>query len=254
MRDPAEETAPLVLLVEDDAVNQRITRLMLERRGYRVEVARDGDEAVRMTEGAAYAAVLMDCHMPRVDGFRATARIRERDAARPRLPILAMTANAGAGAREQCILAGMDDFVEKPFTADLLDQALRRWIPRESPPRACAPVDLAMLRSLRAPAREGDADFVAEVIAIFLDDAPRRLAAIRDAVASGDIPGAGRSAHALKGAAGHLGAGELVRACERFEASARAGAAFDAAAAIEAIAAALARVSAALAGERSDGV
>lgn len=288
---PAADARPAVLLVEDNAVNQRVGQVMLEKRGFRAELASDGHEAVAATARAAYAAVLMDCHMPRLDGYSATREIRLRDAGKARVPIIAMTANAGEGARERCLGAGMDDFISKPVTAEALDEVLRRWLPlyqpaapraaprpeevgptssRRVPPpepsspghphRAPAPsspglhvpaavIDLGMLHGLRATQRPGDPDVVAEVIAIFLADAPARLAALKEAVEQGDLATAGRTAHTLKGSAGHLGAKTLVALCARFEDKARVGAADSARFAVEAIEEELDRVRAALAAE-----
>jgi CheY-like chemotaxis protein len=272
---PAEER-PRVLLVEDNAVNQRVAKVMMERRGYRVDVASDGNEAVEATGREAYAAVLMDCHMPRLDGYAATRAIRARaaraaravlGAAPPHLPIIAMTADAGAGARERCLAEGMDDYVAKPVTADVLDTVLRRWVPRATPaarqpttppatPRPTATrrpsspaVNLGMLRQMRTTQGPGEPDIVAEVVALFLQDAPARVTALRDAAASGDLATAARTAHTLKGSAGHLGAKTLAGLCTRFEEKVRAGAPFSVAFAVDAITEEFERVRDALAAE-----
>ncbi len=252
---------PRVLLVEDNAVNRRIVEVMLERRGYAVDAADDGREAVEATGRTAYAAVLMDCHMPRLDGYAATQEIRARDAAARRVPIIAMTASSVEGERERCLAAGMDDYVSKPLTVEALDAVLRRWVP-EAPARAEAParrrpsspaIDLGMLRKLQGGQGQGQPDIVTEVIALFLRDAPARLAEIRDAVARGDLAAAGRAAHTLKGSAGHLGAKTLTLLAARFDEKARAGAPFDVAFAVGAIAEELDRVRGAIEGEGGQG-
>ncbi len=272
---PALGARPRVLLVEDNSVNQRVGKLMMEKRGYAVEVAGDGYEAVEATARTAFAAVLMDCHMPRLDGYSATLEIRRRDAApgvqsgvhagappRARVPIIAMTANAGPGARERCLAAGMDDYIAKPVTAEALDEVLRRWVPGASAPPPAPPpvrrpssptVDLGMLRKLRTTQSPGEPDIVTEVIALFLQDAPARVAAIREAVARGDLAVAIRAAHTLKGSAGHLGAKTLAALCSRFEEKVRGGAPFNVSFAVGAIAEELDRVSAALVEERRGG-
>jgi CheY-like chemotaxis protein/anti-sigma regulatory factor (Ser/Thr protein kinase) len=251
---------PVILLVEDNEVNQRVGKLMVEKRGYRVEVASDGREAVEATLRQTYVAVLMDCQMPRFDGYSATAEIRARDAGKPRLPIIAMTANAGPGARERCLAAGMDDYVAKPVTPEALDEVLRRWAPRlgpapiEAAPQARRPsspvVDLSMLHKLRATQKPGESDIVADVIALFLAEATPRMEAIRDAAAKGDLATAGRTAHTLKGSAGHLGAKTLAARCSRLEEKVRAGAPFNSAVLVAAIEEELGRVHAALALEQ----
>jgi CheY-like chemotaxis protein/HPt (histidine-containing phosphotransfer) domain-containing protein/anti-sigma regulatory factor (Ser/Thr protein kinase) len=255
----AADDRPIVLLVEDNEVNQKVGKLMVEKRGYRVDVASDGHEAVAATGRVAYAAVLMDCQMPRLDGYAATREIRARDAGKPRLPIIAMTANAGPGARERCIAAGMDDYVAKPVTAEAIDEVLRRWVGRDvvapTPPpppprRASSPaIDLEMLHKLRAAQREGEPDIVREVVAIFLNEAPGRMKAIRDAAEIGDLTTAARTAHTLKGSAGHLGAKTLGMLCARFEDKVRSGVGFNAAFAVDAIEEELERVRRALLAE-----
>ncbi|MFT3770725.1 MAG: response regulator [Minicystis sp.] len=236
---------PLVLLVEDNAVNQRVGKVMIEKRGYRVDVASDGHEAVAATARIAYAAVLMDCQMPRLDGYAATREIRARDAGKPRLPIIAMTANAGPGARERCLAAGMDDYVAKPVTPDRIDEILRRWVPLPGVPapapsqpqrRPSSPViDLGMLHQLRTTQRAGEPDIVAEVVALFLQDVEPRMRAIRAAIAAGDLASAALTVHTLKGSASHLGAKTLGAMCARFEDKVRTGAAFNATFAADAI-------------------
>jgi CheY-like chemotaxis protein/nitrogen-specific signal transduction histidine kinase len=257
---PAER--PLILLVEDNAVNQRIGQVMMEKRGYDVDVASDGYEAIALTARATYAAVLMDCQMPRLDGYAATREIRLRDAGKPRLPIIAMTANAGPGARERCLAAGMDDYVAKPVTPERLDELLRRWVPLpgRAPLEAPAPrrpsvpvVDLGMLHQLRVTQKPGEPDIVAEVVAIFLDDAPARLRQIREALGADDLLTASRTVHTLKGAAGHLGARTLVAMCARFEEKVRTSAPFNAAFAVDAIEDELAKVRTALGEEMKKG-
>ena len=119
---------PLALVVEDDVVNQKVAAFLLEKRGYRVSVAGDGEQAVEAVLGGNFGIVLMDCAMPKCDGYAATRRIREGEIGR-RTPIVAMTAHSGPGAREQCLEAGMDDYLTKPILPDLLDAALRRWCP-----------------------------------------------------------------------------------------------------------------------------
>jgi CheY-like chemotaxis protein len=110
-------------------VNQKVAAKMLERLGLRADVAADGNEAVQMYDMRPYDLILMDCHMPEMDGYAATAEIRRRHGSRTRIPIVAMTAEAMEGCRENCLRAGMDDYIAKPVKLDDLAQALRRWLP-----------------------------------------------------------------------------------------------------------------------------
>jgi len=130
-----------VLLAEDNPVNQLVAMRMLERMNCRIDVAGDGDEAVRMAAQFPYDVIFMDVQMPNVDGFEATRRIRATEGtagSRARAHIIAMTANAMQGDRERCLEAGMDDYVAKPVTPEALRQALDRSRVR-TPPTASAP-------------------------------------------------------------------------------------------------------------------
>jgi CheY-like chemotaxis protein len=117
-----------VLVVEDNVVNQKLFVRMLEQRGCRVDVAANGCEAVEATARIPYDCIFMDCQMPDMDGFAATAAIRQREAATgQRLPIIAVTANAMAGDRERCLQAGMDDYMSKPLKVQEIEAMLKQW-------------------------------------------------------------------------------------------------------------------------------
>jgi two-component system sensor histidine kinase/response regulator len=136
--DPEHPTTPAgpvhpdrgrVLVVDDGEINQLVATGILEHLGYTVDVADDGIQALDALARASYDAVLMDVHMPRLDGYQATAEIRRREAAGPRTPIIAMTAGANEGDRERCLAAGMDDYVSKPVDREAVAAALNRWVP-----------------------------------------------------------------------------------------------------------------------------
>ncbi|WP_175655714.1 response regulator [Burkholderia ambifaria] len=148
---PLDEIAARVLLVEDNAVNQQIALAMLEDTDYRVAVADDGEQALKMLDQDAFDVVLMDCQMPVLDGFEATRRLRRREAeaGAPRLPVIALTANALSGDRERCLAAGMDDYLGKPFRRDALLQTLARHV------RGGAHVPAAASEHAEAVARTG---------------------------------------------------------------------------------------------------
>ena len=241
--EPEPDPRPRLLLVEDNAVNQRVGVVMAEKRGYQVEVASNGLEAINAVLRGGYVAVLMDCQMPKLDGYSATAEIRRREG-RTRTPIIAMTADAGPGVRDKCLAAGMDDYLSKPISADELDRLLRKWAPlptspgarawhEEPPPSSSSrrhvttnirssPVDPAALEQLRAM-RQGDSDLLLEVIELFLQETPDRLAALRDGLNRSDLPMVLRVAHTIRGSAGHLGARTLTALCARVEEKIRQG-------------------------------
>ena len=117
-----------VLVVDDNITNQKVASLMLEEMNCRVDVAANGREAIEMIELLPYDLVFMDCEMPVMDGFEATAEIRKRHASKRRIPIVAVTAKAMQGDRERCLAADMDDYVSKPVMMDELEAALDRWV------------------------------------------------------------------------------------------------------------------------------
>ena len=122
-------SAPLVLVAEDNEISRTVARALLAHHDVRSHAACDGLEAVRMVGEHEYAAVLMDCQMPALDGFQATAEIRGAERGR-RLPIIAMTAHSLPGDRERCLAAGMDDYLCKPLRTDELEVIMDRWILR----------------------------------------------------------------------------------------------------------------------------
>ncbi len=119
-----------VLVAEDNAVNRRLAVAFLRKLGCAAETAGNGEEALRMWRAGQYDFILMDCQMPEMDGYEAAKAIRREEAAGCRIPIIAMTAHALAGSREECLAAGMDDYVSKPIDFALLSTTLQRWAPK----------------------------------------------------------------------------------------------------------------------------
>ena len=208
-----------VLVAEDNAVNQQVATMMLQSMDYRADVVANGLEAVEALSRVPYAAVLMDVRMPEMDGHEATAEIRRLEEKTGRhVPIIAMTADAMEGDRERAIASGMDDYLAKPVLREALSEVLGRWIP-QGPPKGARPSsgngragaaavdDPPLSHDILDGLRElGDGELLAELVGLFLEDAPRRLAALRDAVAAGDAHAVERAAHVLKGSCGSMGA------------------------------------------------
>ncbi len=219
-RPAAAQPHARVLLVEDHPVNQALALALLKRAGYECDLAHNGHEALAQLERREYAAVLMDCQMPVLDGWDATVEIRRREAdgnAR-RVPIIAMTANALSGDRERCLGAGMDDYLAKPVDPAALEAALARWIrPAEAPAAGPVAVDPAVLGELgeQYPSLAGD------LLREFLRDAPERLGAIHGALLRRDRVVAQREAHTLKSMAWTVGAVALGNAAAALEHDAR---------------------------------
>jgi CheY-like chemotaxis protein len=214
-----------VLVVEDNAVNQRVAVRMLEKQGYRADAAANGREAVDMLAQIPYDLVLMDCQMPEMDGYAATAAIRRREweqgAPTRRTPIIAMTANALEGDAERCLAAGMDDYLAKPLTVPHLTAVLARWGVQAEPGPPEEAVDASALAALQDLQGEGQPDLLAELSAIYLRETPLRLAALHEALARADAEALRRAAHSLKGSSSQMGAVQMARLCTELEEQAR---------------------------------
>ena len=209
-----------LLVVEDNEVNQLVARTMAEKLGYAVEVVDDGAQAVAATAASAYAAVLMDCHMPVMDGFAATRAIRARAGRDGSLPIIAMTAGAMAEDRQRCLAAGMDDYLAKPVDMARLESVLGRWV---RPPQRTAgsaedtgepapvldPERLDLLRTLGTGVLEATAE-------AFRREASSGLQALRQACPEGGTA-LQRAAHKLKGSAANIGATGTAQLCQELE-------------------------------------
>jgi PAS domain S-box-containing protein len=241
------ERVPLrILVAEDVAVNQKLILAMLERLGYRADVAANGFEVLGALERQPYDLVLMDVQMPDLDGLDATRRIRQRwpGAEGPR--VIALTANAMTGDRELCLAAGMDDYLAKPVQAGELQAALLRSAgaatgrdggrpagPADQP----GPGTAAASRAAVAPAepsplldrevveelRAAGPALLDELVVLFRAHAPALIQQLKEAAAAGDAARVRLTAHNLKGAAANLGGRALAAACEAIEGQGRAG-------------------------------
>ena len=220
-----------VLVVEDNAVNQRVIEAMLAKRGYTVEIAANGREALTMLSVRSYALVFMDCQMPEMDGYAATAAIRGRESRTAHLPIIAMTANAMKGDRERCLAAGMDDYLAKPLRPEELDAALERWLGAEpAPSRLPEPassgnpfdalLDDARMRVFRVDYPE----IIDQLIELFVESTPPLLSELRAGAETGDEEAVRRAAHKLKGSCQNVGAGFMAKLAAKIERTSTAGA------------------------------
>ena len=239
-----------VLLAEDNAVNRLVAGRLLERLGCAVDIAHDGEEAVAAAARGGYDCVLMDVQMPRVDGLRATQRIRRLSGPRGRVPVVGVTAGATDADRDACRVAGMDAYLSKPFRAEDLAAVLEHAVggaslsPAAPAPRqrdghgagagegggapdevpALDPATVAALAALGG----GRRDVLAEVGRAFLSDSLPRTERLAAALRARDDATARLEAHALKGAAGALGATVLGSLCRAVEAGVAEGSPDDA--------------------------
>jgi CheY-like chemotaxis protein len=218
-----------VLLAEDNVVNQKLALRLLEKLGYRADVAANGIEAIEALERQPYDLLLSDVQMPEMDGLEATRRILERWPEGERPWIVAMTAEAMSGDRERCLAAGMNDYLAKPIRVDELVAAIKRTPRRAGAPgqrAAPAPgngvIDATVLARL-ADGVGGDTQFVTDLIAQFSEDAPGLLAAARAGLEQGDADAVRRAAHTLKSNAATFGAGALAERSRELEEAAKRG-------------------------------
>jgi CheY-like chemotaxis protein/HPt (histidine-containing phosphotransfer) domain-containing protein len=220
-----------ILLAEDNAVNQRVATAMLAKMGYYADVACNGFEALKALETAPYDMVLMDVHMPEMDGLEATRRIRDANSAVRNhvIPVVAMTASAMTGDREMCLDAGMNDYIVKPINRSELVRVLEGWAAppaakKTVPPEAEATQTAKVFdRSALLERVGGDNEICAEILKTFLADVPERIQEMEDALVRGDNETLGRGAHTIKGSAGNVGAPVLQEAAGRLEAAVAAG-------------------------------
>ncbi|MCK4619164.1 MAG: response regulator [Desulfobacterales bacterium] len=220
-----------ILLAEDNIINQKVALKVLEKLGYRADVAANGLEALKALEIIHYDIVLMDVQMPKMDGLEATKEIRKRekliarkkDAGFPHIPIIAMTAHAMEGDKEICLKAGMDDYLTKPIKPGKVGETIARWIPDN----AAARQD----RTEGKPSKEasvfdrtafldrigGDKNICQEIIGIFLQDVPRQIESLENTISKNNPALVDRQAHTLKGASGNVGAVSLQDAAMQLE-------------------------------------
>jgi CheY-like chemotaxis protein/HPt (histidine-containing phosphotransfer) domain-containing protein len=255
-----------VLLAEDHPLNQRVATLMLEQLGFRVDVVADGAEAVRAATRTAYHAIFMDCQIPVLDGYRATAAIRLHKGPSCRAPIIAVTASGAESNRQRCLDAGMDDRLMKPLSMRTLAAVLARCTPDRSvdarevskasdvassvdgPERPV--LDASVVAGLERLGEAAGQDLLGQLAALFLADADERVVTLRQAADRGDAAAFAAAAHALGGSSANVGATELANLCNELctelSADGEAGGLVGAGARLDAIAVELARVRAVL--------
>jgi PAS domain S-box-containing protein len=213
-----------VLAAEDNPINRLVTVRLLEELGYATATAENGRQAVEAVAHGGFDLVLMDCHMPEMDGFAATAEIRRREGVGGRrTPIVALTADALSGDAERCLAAGMDDYLTKPVTLERLAAVVARWrapsaaepvgtLAPERPEDADPVLDPSVLATLQERER-GQSQLLSHLIRLYLQEVPVELAALQEAMAQGVASRVEDLAHGLKGSSAQLGATRMSRLC-----------------------------------------
>ncbi len=221
-----------ILVVDDHPINRLFAKKLLTKLGYTdLQFAEDGTEALTIAACHDFDAILMDCQMPKLDGYDASSEIRQQEMhadLSKRTPIIAMTANAMTGDREKCLDAGMDDYISKPVKPEVLQEKLTRWIVQPSPPsnleffdelhhveadvcentpseHAAPPIDLEHLQMFT----DGDPDQERELIDLFMDQADENILMLQQSLDGSDNEAWKSAAHRLKGASANFGANRL---------------------------------------------
>ncbi len=211
-----------ILLAEDNLVNQRLAVRLLQKKGHRVTVAGNGQEALDAVAREPFDVVLMDVQMPVLGGLEATQRLREqeRDTGK-HLPVVAMTAHAMKGDRERCLAVGMDEYVTKPIQATELFDAIQKVLGTDHRPAeataALAPAEEVLDRNGALERVGGDVELLQELVALFRQDCPKLFDEIRDAVRRGNAADLRRAAHTLKGSVSNFCAAEATGAARDLE-------------------------------------
>ncbi len=217
-----------LLLAEDNRTNQMVTKTILQKIGYQVDIVENGNAVLEALLTNTYDLILMDCQMPEMDGYEATRQLRRQEAGSTRIPVIAMTANALEGDRKKCLDAGMDDYLSKPVEPDKLAAMIERWIPEDTDG------DIELLEIIGE--EDGEADIfdspafynrlrndkslAALVIETFLGDMPDQLNHLEASIRAGNLEEARLQAHKIKGASANMSATKLNETATMMEAAA----------------------------------
>jgi len=225
---PVKHETPLRLLIaEDNVVNQKVALHQLQKLGYIAEAVDNGRMVLESLDRQRYDIVFMDCQMPELDGYAATAAIRKRTGHDRKTWIVAMTAHSLEGDREKCLAAGMDDYISKPVKIDDLKGAIDRFAEREareaaaavvaSAPGGVEAVNRTALDAFRELDTDGSSGILGQLISVFLENTPIVIAEIHQALVEKAPQQAGRLAHTLKGSCSNFGATRMVELCSDLE-------------------------------------
>lgn len=213
-RKKADLRKARVLVAEDNNVNEKVVLMQLQKMGIKVDVVRSGAEAVKALEKNLYDLILMDCQMPEMDGYTATAKIRKREGNRRHVPIIAMTAHAMTGDRERCLKAGMDDYISKPIHPEELKAVIAKWERTR---------EKTVIASPSLKQREMRSSMLQDLATVFVQTASQHILEIEKARKDGAWAPLERSAHALLGSAATLGFDGIASLCRQIQDQASAG-------------------------------
>lgn len=210
-----------ILVADDNPVNRQIAAELLEKLGCAVDVAEDGLEVLAMHAATRYDLVLMDCEMPRMDGYHATRRIRMTEQGANRTPIVALTVASSDAEREKCLAAGMDDFLSKPIRLQVLQDTLLHWLSPQK--QAQQHVSTSVPEDELEAVREMFGTAFPEIVALYHNDSPPRIVALWEALTENDLEKLAKIAHVFGGSSASIGATGLAAQCNELEHRVKAG-------------------------------
>jgi PAS domain S-box-containing protein len=246
LEETRDKSLTRILVAEDNPVNRTLASLQLKRLGYRADVVANGRLAVQALKREKYSLILMDCQMPEMDGYAATAEIRRTERNGQHIPVIAVTANAMQGIKEKCLASGMDDYLAKPFKQNELHQIIERWtkpgtigadgfnriapaaekvlIPRT---RDDDDVKTELFHSVKARLNDLESEIGGEevwmIVGLFREDSAIRFENLQKAIAAENTAQVEFESHRLKGGCGNIGADYLADLCARIEEEAMGG-------------------------------
>jgi len=237
LQELRRQKAARILVADDHHVNQQLAVMLVERLGYRADVVANGQKVIEALSRMSYDAILMDCHMPQIDGYEATRTIRDSEGHTRHTPIIAMTANAMTGDREKCLNAGMDDYLSKPLRPEELERVLAHWLQQETQHQAAEkhslthhpqpapdilvgnpqPLQAINLNTLQQWEEMAGKEFVVKMAEKFVEDATDCVTAIERAIDNHAAMSLTETAHGLKGICRNMGADVLAQMAYELE-------------------------------------
>jgi PAS domain S-box-containing protein len=220
-----------ILVVEDNQVNQQIILYQLKNLGHEVIVLDNGFDAIEKWQQVPIDLILMDCNMPRMNGYAAAREIRRREAPDRHIPIIALTANAMNGDREKCLAAGMDDYLSKPTKQGTLEKVISRWMPLtglrneivDTPKKKEEPNAVLQRERWSELQNEIDPSLLVDLCELFIVETPQLLQTLQASLQAGNAKAVGQDAHKIKGSCATMGAMRMAAACREIEAQVESG-------------------------------
>jgi len=220
-RPPLHRRNDLILVAEDHPINQEVAFLLLHELGFEAHMAANGEEVLALLKRAPYAAIFMDCQMPVLDGFDATRAIRKSELRTGKhIPIIAMTAHAIEGSREQCLASGMDDYISKPISMQQLQVAIEKWLPAELETDDSQSQPNKVSNWLKLLHQKYGKSGSARLLSLLWEEVPKQIKQLEAAITIADLGNLLMVAHGLKGSCQSVFARDMDALCAKIETAA----------------------------------